>query len=156
METLFGDIPPAFAKESDEYYTPKILFDLLGVTFDLDPASPPGGSNVPCHKYYTQADNGLVQPWHGLVWMNPPFSHATPWVDKFIEHNNGIALLVVSRSKWFKKLWETASAIVSTPAELKFDRPNSKPESISFQTFLFALGEEAAAALHRANIGRVR
>ena len=28
---------------SDDYYTPREVFDLLGLTFDLDVAAPPGG-----------------------------------------------------------------------------------------------------------------
>ena len=84
--------------------------------------------------------------------MNPPFSKPTPFVDKFIQHNNGIALMVVSKSKWFANLWEIADAIVPTPYNLKFDRPEGKSKQISFQTFLFALGKDSAAAL--SNMGR--
>lgn len=90
------------------------------------------------------------------MWMNPPFSNVTPWVEKFIENGNGIALLVVSRSRWFGDLWEKANAIVATPADLKFERPNGKSQAISFQTFLFALGDKSVAALERTKIGRVR
>ena len=33
---------------SDEHYTPKFLFDLMGLEFDLDVAAPHGGlANVP-------------------------------------------------------------------------------------------------------------
>jgi hypothetical protein len=135
-------------KLSDEQYTPKSLFDQLGLTFDLDVAAPINSkSHVPALRKYTQLDDGLIQPWEGRVWMNPPFSKVTPWVDKFIEHGNGIALLVVSRSYWFAKLWEVADGIVSTESNLKFDRPDGTKNSISFQTFLFALGEENAKAL---------
>ena len=140
-------------KFTDEQYTPKSLFDQLGLTFDLDVASPiDNKAHVPALRRYTQIDDGLIQAWEGRVWMNPPFSKVTPWVDKFIEHNNGIALLVVSRSYWFAKLWEVSDGIVNTENNLKFDRPDGTKNSISFQTFLFALGKDNAQAL--ANLGK--
>lgn len=143
---------------TNDYYTPKWLFDLMGLSFDIDVAAPAKGIPwIPAKRWFSQADDGLSQNWGGgLVWMNPPFSNITPWVNKFIENNNGIALLVVSRSKWFAELWDKADAVMATPAALKFERPDGTTKAISFQTFLFALGEPAKAALHRTNLARVR
>jgi hypothetical protein len=142
-------------EKSDEHYTPKWLFDHMGIVFDLDVASPIGGSSVPTHKYYTEDDDGLIQPWSGKVWMNPPFSKPSPWVDKFVENRNGIALLVVSKSKWFKKIWVEADGIMPTPPNFKFDRPDGSNKSISFQTFLFAFGDECVQAIGKLE-GKVR
>jgi hypothetical protein len=60
---------------SSDWLTPLSIFRALGLIFDLDAAHPPPGELcfVPCHKFYTKADDGLRQPWHGLVWLNPPF-----------------------------------------------------------------------------------
>lgn len=145
-------------KLSDEHYTPKYIFDQLGLVFDLDVAAPVGniGSHVPAKRFYSELDNGLEREWVGNIWMNPPFSKPTPWVERFIEHGQGIALLVVSRSKWFSKIWDIADAIVPTPYNMKFDRPVEKAKNISFQTFLFAIGEQNAQALHRVADRRVR
>jgi hypothetical protein len=143
---------------TNDYYTPKWLFDLMGLTFDIDVAAPVQGIPwIPAKRWYSQANDGLSQDWQGeLVWMNPPFSNVTPWINKFITNDNGIALLVVSRSKWFAELWDKADAIMATPADLKFERPDGNSKAISFQTFLFALGEPATAALHRTKLARVR
>ena len=143
---------------TNDYYTPKWLFDAMGLEFDIDVAAPLHGIPwIPAKRWFSQADDGLAQDWGGaLVWMNPPFSKATPWARKFIDNNNGVALLVVSRSKWFAELWDKADAVVATPADLKFNRPIGNPKTISFQTFLFALGQPATAALHRLNVSRVR
>lgn len=144
-------------KLSDEHYTPKWIFDKLEIEFDLDVSAPEGGVPwIPAKNHYTEAQNGLEMPWFGNVWMNPPYSKVTPWVDKFLENNNGICLLVVSRSKWFKKLWLAADGILPSPPDLKFERPDGiKPAGISYQTFMFALGKENAEALKKLE-GRVR
>ncbi len=139
---------------SDEHYTPAFLFGELGVLFDLDVAAPTGGSdNVPATHYFDKEKDGLAQPWWGNVWMNPPYSAPTPWVHKFVEHGNGIALLPVTRGKWWDLLWENADAIAPLVYNFKFERPDglaSKP--IVFRTCLYAMGSDNAQALHRLKV----
>ena len=132
----------------DEYYTPEWVFDKLGLQFDLDPCSP--GKNK-CSStatvHYSHPQNGLELEWRGRIWMNPPYSKPTPWVDKFIEHNNGIALLPFFKSNWFTRIWNAADGIALMPTTLKFQF-ESKNASISHMCALFALGETNAKALH--------
>ena len=68
--------------DSDDWYTPAWIFDGLSVTFDMDVAAPDGGAeNVPCARFLTVADDGLLTPWEGVVWCNPPYSassHSAP------------------------------------------------------------------------------
>ena len=142
-------------EKSDEHYTPKWVFDFLEVTFDLDVASPVEKiDHVPALKRYTE--DSLEKPWEGLIWMNPPYSNATPWINKFIDHGNGIALLHCSKSKWFNRIWSEADAVVAMPPTFKFERPDGTFRSIAFQTFLFAKGLEAVEALNKADWARVR
>ncbi len=147
-DTLFP--MPQTARTSDDYWTPKWVFDALGITFDLDVACPPEGpAHTPCRAYYTQETNGLASPWHGNVWMNPPYGNASPWVRRFIEHAYGIALLPFARSAWANLLWDNAHGIVMMPSTMKFEQG-----SIFMQTMLVAYGESNVQAI--ANIGRVR
>lgn len=142
---------------SDDYYTPKWLFDALGLRFALDVASPPQGPPyVPCDKFYTLADDGLAQPWDGLVWMNPPYSKPKPWVAKFLRHNNGLALLPNTRSQWYWEMWNSDATVVSF--NLAFERPGQdKPVGAGvFPTSVWALGDTAKEALVKANFGKVR
>lgn len=134
----------------DEHYTPAFIFEKLAIEFDLDACAPEGGvAWIPAKNYYTERDDALVKPWSGRVWLNPPYSRPTPFVKKFIEHGNGIALLVVSRSMWFRDIWAVADAIVPTPYNMKFERPDGHTKQISFQTFLFAIGQDNARALSK-------
>lgn len=68
--------------EVDDRGTPPELFDPINAVhrFTMDVAAAP--HNAKCSTYYTQADNGLVQPWAGSVWCNPPYSDLYAWVEK--------------------------------------------------------------------------
>ena len=150
QESLFP--MPQVGRSSDDYWTPKWIFDALGVEFDLDVACPPDGPpHTPTKAWYTQETDGLASPWHGRVWMNPPFSNANPWVRKFIEHRNGIALTVVGKSAWCDTLWNTADAILLLPRSMKFDQG-----AIFLPTMLSAYGETCAEALKSSGLGKVR
>ena len=79
---------------SDDWYTPPLVFDALGITFDLDPCAPPGGVPwIPAPRWFTESDDGLSQPWRGRVWLNPPYSSPAPWLEKFVDHGDGVALI---------------------------------------------------------------
>ena len=65
------------SSESNERYTPPHIIEaarrLMG-EIDLDPASCAIANTIVGAKtYYTEADNGLVKPWYGRVWCNPPY-----------------------------------------------------------------------------------
>ena len=143
--------------KSDEHYTPAWLFDELGLEFDIDVCAPENGvSWIPAKRYFTESIDCLSQEWVGRVWMNPPFSKPAPFVEKFIQHGNGIALMVVSKSKWFNAIWNAADAITPTARNMKFERPDGSNKTISFQSFLFAMGEDNAKALHNLKDYKVR
>lgn len=80
---------------SDEYYTPQPIIDaarrVMG-GIDLDPASSPeANKRVRAARFFTQADDGLAQPWTGRVWMNHPFGRETnrPWIAKIARECQG-------------------------------------------------------------------
>lgn len=74
-------IPP---DDSDERYTPWPFIHRIerehGFLFDLDVAAT--AKSAKARRFYTKADNGLVMPWVGHCWCNPPFSDIEPWVIK--------------------------------------------------------------------------
>jgi hypothetical protein len=143
-------------KTSNDHYTPKWVFDLMGVQFDIDVASPPGGVPwIPCNRYFTQLDDGLTQDWQGLIWCNPPYSNVEPWVEKMINHGNGIMLLPYVKSFWRLKVWKYADVICepNDVDRIKFMHLGKEKE-IMFPTFFAGWGTQATEALTR--LGKVR
>jgi phage N-6-adenine-methyltransferase len=139
-------------RTSDDYDTPKWIFDALSIEFDLDVACAPDGPlHTPCKAYFTQEDDGLALDWHGTVWVNPPFSHTNDWAYRFMQHANGIGLFPMSQSKWFDELWQTSEAVMALPPNLKFVQGK-----IFMPAVLCAYGHDNVAALKQSGIGRVR
>lgn len=147
--------------ESDEWYTPKYIFDALGQEFDMDVSSPAGGPRyVPCKSYLTSSDCGLTSAWNGFVWMNPPFGHQATkmtWLRKFFQHGDGIALIPDRTSApWWQEFAPKADAILFVAPKIKFERPDgSIGGSPGTGTCLLGCGERAVEALKRSGLGMV-
>lgn len=141
--------------KSVEWYTPAWVFEALDLEFDLDPASPHDmESFVPATTKYTVFDDGLSKDWFGTVWMNPPYGKETPfWMKRFIEHNNGIAL-VFSRTDatWCQDAMRACSAMLFMSGRIAFvpGKENfHKAGRAGAGTVLFAFGSKSENALRR-------
>jgi len=142
-------------KENDEWYTPPEIIRSLG-EFDLDPASSPEafGLNQSAKKIYTVRDNGLIQPWQGRVWLNPPYSNPLlqQFLTKMAEHNKGIALVFAKiEAKWFHDIvLKHASAIKFLYERVRFYKADGtqgmQPRNGSM---LVAYGREEAEILSK-------
>jgi ParB family chromosome partitioning protein len=83
---------------------------------DLDPASSAAANEtVRAERFYTVADNGLVQPWKGRVWLNPPYGgDARLFIERLISEyevgnvTEACALLNShpTETKWFQQLFD--------------------------------------------------
>lgn len=140
---------------TDEWYTPPHVFDALGCAFDVDVASPGGCFTpwIPAKRFITH--DSLTEIWQGFAWMNPPFgarNGLVPWLQKFFDHGNGIALVPDRTSApWWQQFAPKAGAILFVAPKLKFIDVNGQPGASPAQgTCLFASGETAVEALERA------
>lgn len=145
--------------KSDEWYTPKYIFDALGCRFDLDPANAAvGGAHVPCDRSY--GSDGLQAVWEGFVWLNPPFGGRNgllPWLQKFAAHGNGIVLVPDRTSApWFQYIARQADRIIFLSPKVKFERPDgSIGKSPATGTALLAIGQRGVAAIENAAFNRL-
>lgn len=143
---------------SDEWYTPPAIFDALGLMFDLDPCSPGDGHWVPTWRVYTKVDDGLNKPWNGTVFMNPPFGGRNghvPWLTKFIEHADGIAIVrAYTSSAWFHQWAVKADSILFPRGKTKFIRPDgSIGKAPGHGIVLLGMGERSCESLRTSRLG---
>ena len=106
-----------------DWYTPKWIFDEMGLQFDLDPCQPKYKiSWIPATQHYWEEIDGLSQPWNGLVWCNPPYGKYTgSWLKRMSEHKNGIALVFARTDcRWYHDYVTTADAILFLKGRIKF------------------------------------
>ena len=142
----------------------------MGV-IDLDPCSNSHKfPNVPAVKHYTAEDNGLVQPWEGRIFLNPPFGHCVErWFSKlYQERSTGrtTEAIVLWKSATETAAWKTLTAIscrVCFPsARIRFAGPagDSGPGP-TFSPALFYVGNgpewfEAGICKDRYGLGLFR
>ena len=143
---------------NDELYTPKHIFDALGVHFDLDVCAPVSGAlHTPCSAHFDINVDGLKAEWYGNVWMNPPFSLPKPWVHKWLAHSYGIALLPLSgNSRWWQDMWRSQSACLMMPPNTGFINTKGEEKKIMYGISLWAMGESNIQALKNSGLGHVR
>lgn len=145
---------------TDEWYTPKWLIEALGNDFELDPCAPQSKWYTAAHCY-TQADDGLSKDWERkYIFANPPYSAMGPWMDKIVEHQNGIALTFPrTDTDWMQNNGLAAELVLFIDKRLKFVRGERQPDGTLRVTeaktapapsVLLAFGDRAVTAVARA------
>ncbi len=143
---------------SDDWLTPKYIFDALGVKFDVDVAAELfANGHVPASTRINSS--GLTWHWHPdwFVWMNPPFGGRNgilPWLDKFVEHGDGVALTPDRTSApWFQRTARRVERILFVSPKVKFERPDGTiGRSPGCGTALMSIGPRGNAALMNAKL----
>lgn len=144
--------------ESQEWYTPPYIFQALGITFDLDAASPGLDKTpwIPAKEAYTITDNGLEKPWFGHVWCNPPYGLQIPlWIKKMNEHQDGIMMLYSrTDTRWFQQEIHQAHLACFVSGRIRSIRGDGYSEGIpGCGHMLAAWGEECVTALWKSKLG---
>jgi ParB family chromosome partitioning protein len=106
---------------------------------DLDPASSAeANETVKAKKFYTETDNGLEKPWHGRLWLNPPYGgQARLFVERMLKEyqvGNVIAAVLLLNShptetKWFQLLFDHVVCFVR--GRIDFGGPSRDVSSTS-------------------------
>lgn len=135
---------------TDVWLTPPYVIEALG-EFDLDPCASVDRPWDTAKSHYTIEDDGLLQPWFGRVWCNPPYGPKLgPFLRKMAEHDNGIAL-VFARTEtraFFDFVWNEATAIFFIKGRLRFYKPDgSMGGTAGSPSVLIAYGESQAEIL---------
>ncbi len=130
---------------NDEWLTPPHILKPLG-EFDLDPCAPLVRPWDTARRHYHKQMDGLIQPWTGRVWLNPPYGGATDrWLSRLVQHGNGIALIFARTETrmFFDHVWPRASALLFLQGRLTFHTVDGKPAAHNggAPSVLIAFGE---------------
>lgn len=146
-----GQEPMVLVNEGDEWYTPRWLFDALGLEFAIDVCSPLDRTHVavPATRWFTIEDDGLSQRWDGTVWCNPPYSAPEAWARRMIHHGDGLLLThMPMNAGWCVDVWDACDAIRLFQA-MDFVRPDGSSQRPGYWLQLTAFGQIATEALAR-------
>ena len=126
--------------------------------FDLDPC---GYAGMPWRlattTYFLPEKDGLIEPWYGRVFCNPPYGSRTvvPWLKRMAKHANGI-LLIYARCEtqaWQRNVFPFADAVVFLEGRVHFYLPSGeRGKSGTAPSALLAFGQNNVDALRNAGI----
>jgi hypothetical protein len=146
-------IPPALlSHDITEHYTPQYILDAVIAcmgAIDLDPCSNNREiPNVPAARHYSIQDNGLVQPWTGRVFLNPPFGpDIEVWFSKLYQERSAghtTEAVVLWKSATETAAWKTLtwlSCRVCFPStRIRFVGPKGNDSGSTFSPALFYIG----------------
>lgn len=118
--------------DSYEWFTPAEYIEaarrVMG-RIDTDPASCVIANGViRASIFYTTEDDGLLQPWPGNVWLNPPYN--MPWIERFVDKalaeyaaDDSRSIMVLTNNStdtaWFHKLL-AAGPVCFTRGRIRF------------------------------------
>ena len=139
----------------DEWFTPLPYIDAVRAVLgdiDLDPATCAfAQSRIKAGQCFTKQDDGLVHPWCGRVWLNPPYSRVAEFVTKLLQeiadgNVTGAILLTHNNTDaaWFHDAASAASAICFTRGRIRFEQEGGPLESPPQGQCFFYYGKDVA------------
>lgn len=130
------DMSVMFSSSSALWETPQAFFDTLDKEFhfQLDVCATP--ENTKCERFFTPEQDGLLQPWEGVCWCNPPYGRSVKdWIRKALLASAEGAVVVMllparTDTRWFHQFLYKKSGVELrfVPGRLKFGKSrNSAP-----------------------------
>jgi len=114
---------------TDSWVTPKWIVDRLA-PFDLDPCAATPQPWPTATRMIGEQENGLLCPWGGFVWCNPPYGRSLGvWLERMAVHNNGIALVFArtDTQAFFRHVWPFATSLLFIEGRITFCTPEGVP-----------------------------
>jgi hypothetical protein len=138
------------------WLTPPHILKALG-EFDLDPCASLDRPWDTAKHHYTIEDDGLMMPWFGRVWCNPPYGkEMNPFLEKMVSHDGGGMVLIFARTEtkaFFDYVWDRADAILFLKGRLKFHKPDgSEGDTAGSPSVLIAYGQNEVSVLEKCGI----
>lgn len=123
-----------FQSQTAEWATPQGLFDSLNLEFNFQLDVCATEENAKCPRFYSRKENGLLQPWVGVCFCNPPYgSQIRHWIQKAFQSSlEGATVVLLIPARTDTHYWHDyvtkASEIRFLKGRLRFGgSPNSAP-----------------------------
>lgn len=114
---------------TDQWATPDYIFNTYNSVYNFTLDACASHWNYKVDNYYTEEDNGLEQPWTGVVWCNPPYGRQIKhWIRKGYEASKAgatVVMLIPARTDtayWHEYVMK--GKITFLRGRLKFIRPD--------------------------------
>lgn len=151
----FGDKVVNDLSKTNRWLTPSWIVESLG-EFDLDPCGAPNHDLAKQTFIPERNEDGLKLPWHGRVWVNPPYGReAVPFMQKIAEHGDGI-LFVFARTDtraFHEYVFGMADAALFLRGRVRFLKDDdSKTKDANAPSVLVAYGDKNVKALESCGI----
>lgn len=138
--------PASGQGKTNTWFTPESIISELA-PFDLDPCTQSYRPFDTAKNHYCEdlGDDGLLYPWTGRVWLNPPYGRfIREWLNKLAHHKNGIALVFArTETNWAQYAFETCNAVNFLHNRIEFipSDPAVKSDRAACGSMLLAYGE---------------
>lgn len=127
-----------YTSDADDWGTPQKFFDDLDQEFGFTLDVCANEFNFKVANYFDREQDGLLQPWDGVVWCNPPYGRTIKlWMQKAYESwQAGATVVCLVPARTDTACWHDFAAqapeIRFIRGRLKFERPDSKGDSAPF------------------------
>ena len=139
-------------RRSDEWSTPRDLFQSLDQQYDFTFDVAASKDNARIDQYWTKEDNALTKDWDNShrYWMNPPFSKAKEFFEKIKTENgkNKIKLVSIYKASnletktWQEYILETANWVLFLDKRVNFDSHAGSSNQVPFGSALIGYNLE--------------
>lgn len=126
-----------YSSNTNEYKTPKWLFDKLNKIYNFSYDLASNKNNTLCKNFFTKEENSLIQDWYklkGWLWCNPPYSRQLlklfyKKADEETQKGAKIIMLVPARTDtlYFHKYAYKKYEIEFLKGRLRFNNINNAP-----------------------------
>lgn len=122
-----------FSSATELWATPWALFRELDAEFGFTVDVCAIAENAKCRRFFSPDEDGLLQRWEGVCWMNPPYGKVIgDWMAKAkdeAEHGATVVCLVPARTDtawWHDLVWDLKHHQPREGVEVRFLRGRIK------------------------------